>query len=100
MIYVAHPFQGNVDNELRVAYIIRKLQKRFPDYTFISGIEAFGNYYYNVEYDKGLKMCLELLSKCDGMLVYGDYQKSKGCLAEIAYCEEHNIPYVISKNAT
>jgi hypothetical protein len=40
-------------------------------------------------------MCLELLKKCDIMYVYGDYQNSRGCKAEIEFCKDNGIPHKI-----
>jgi hypothetical protein len=53
--------------------------------------------YDDFSYKRGLDMCLDLLNMCDEMQVYGDWEHSQGCKAEIAYCLEKEIPYEIKK---
>lgn len=93
MIYISHPFGGLKENVLKVEKIIESLVEEYPDETFVSPIHCFGFMYDTVDYDKGLDMCLELLSKCDKMLVFGDWCTSTGCMTEITYANIRNIPY-------
>ena len=58
-------------------------------------VDRNGYLYDKVDYLHGLGMCLELLKVCDKMLVYGDWEHSTGCKAEIDYCKTHGIPYVL-----
>lgn len=39
-----------------------------------------------------------ILRFCDALLVVGDWQKSKGTIAEIAYCRQWNIPVYFFDN--
>ena len=75
--------------------LIKKLVNEYPDYLFVSPIHSFSFLYNSVDYTTGLNMCLWLLKQCDEMWVFGDYQESVGCMSEIAYCQNHSIPYKI-----
>lgn len=97
IIYISHPYGSRKENEDRVAKILLELQKEYPDYLFISPIHCYSWLYEYDDYEKGLARCLWLLEKCNRMWVYGDYQKSRGCVAEIEYAHEHKIPYVIKE---
>jgi hypothetical protein len=95
LVYVSHPFSGLEDNKQKVEAIVRDLVASHPEDVFISPIHALGYLYHDVSYETGLEMCMSLLNRCDKMLVFGDYAKSRGCTAEILYCQEFFIPYEI-----
>ena len=95
IIYVSHPYGGDENNVVIVEDLIIRLHDMFPDYLFFSPIHAFSHMYEYTEYQEGLDMCLWLLDQCDEAWVFGDYQSSVGCMSEIAYCQNHLIPYRI-----
>lgn len=95
MIYVSHPYQGKKENKDRVEFIVKTLSIEKPTETFISPIHSFGFMYNDVAYNVGLRYCLDLLELCDSMMVFGDWRNSKGCRAEIEYCQKNKIPFVI-----
>lgn len=95
VVYISHPYGGRNNNEKIVADLINSLIEKFPDYLFVSPVHAFSFAYHTVEYQQGLNMCLWLLEQCDEVWVFGDYQYSVGCMAEIAYCQNHRIYYQI-----
>ena len=97
VIYISHPFNNNPKNKQRVERIIELLEKTFPENLFISAIHAFGHEYARLPYERGIAECLWLLDKCDEVWVFGNYSNSQGCMTEIKYCEEHNIPYVLAE---
>lgn len=97
VIFVSHPYGNNPKNKQRLEKIIGMLEKTFPDNLFVSGVHAFGHAYDRVPYEVGLNQCLWLLDKCDEAWIFGNPSSSKGCLAEIKYCEEHNIPYTLAE---
>lgn len=45
-----------------------------------------------MEYATIMGYCLELLNKCGAVTMTGDYRSSKGCMIELAYAREYNIP--------
>lgn len=95
LIYISHIFQNKEENKQKVEVIVRKLAKEYPEHTYLSPIHAVGFMYDDFDYDTGLNMCLEVLKRCDMMYVYGDWKNSRGCKAEIKFCEENGIPYKI-----
>jgi hypothetical protein len=50
--------------------------------------------FHDTEYEHGLRMCLDLLDKCDMMVVSGEWLNSVGVNREIDYCFQNNIPVV------
>ena len=90
LIYCSHKFGGKLENAQAAELKIKKLQLENPSNTYISPIHAFGFMYHDVDYDTGLKWCLDLLSKCDMMVVLSD--ESRGVKVEIDYCHANKIP--------
>lgn len=95
LIYISHPYANKPENLKETEEICIKLMKEYPNDTIISPIHCFGFAYSEVSYEHGLQMCLDLLSKCDKMLVFGDFKNSRGCTAEVLYCGMNFIPYEI-----
>lgn len=95
MIYISHPYCGDKANMDEIEGIVKKLAASDKANVYVSPVHCFGFLYEDVPYLHGLGMCIELLSRCDKMLVYGDWQRSVGCKAEIDYCKAHGIPYVL-----
>ena len=95
VIYISHPYQGNETNKEIVGELVRQLQKKFPEYLFISPIHAFSFCYHTTNYEDGLNMCLWMLNKCDAAWVFGDWKNSIGCQTEVDYCKNHHIYYQI-----
>lgn len=96
-IFVSHPYGNNPKNKQRLEKIIGMLEKSFPDYLFVSGVHSFGYTYTRDAYETGLNKCFWLLDKCDEAWMFGNTSSSRGCLAEIKYCEEHGIPYILAE---
>ena len=95
IVYVSHPYGGDIHNKEIVEDLIKWLQKQYPTYLFVSPIHTFSFLYDETEYQQGLNMCLWLLDKCDEVWVFGDYYNSVGCMSEIAYCQNNKIQYHI-----
>ena len=95
IVYISHAYGGKEENKLEAEKIVRQLVIDEPENTYLSPIHATGFLYNDVPYQQGLDMCLKLLSRCDCMRVYGNYEGSKGVKAEIRYCRENAIPYEI-----
>ena len=95
MIYISHPYGRKKANMDAIESIATDLAAKDKDNVYVSPVHCFGYLYNEVPYLHGLGMCIELLSRCDKMLVYGDWRNSVGCKAEIEYCEAHGIPCVI-----
>jgi len=95
IVYVSHPYGGNQENKLKIEHIIRTLSIEKPFDTFVSPVHCFGFMYNDVAYNVGIRYCLDLLDRCDMMLVFGDYMNSKGCRLEIEHAKEQGIPFRI-----
>ncbi|HHY22190.1 MAG TPA: hypothetical protein GX525_10030 [Bacilli bacterium] len=90
LIYCSHKFGGKLENAKAAELKIKRLQLADPDNTYISPIHTFGFMYNDVDYDTGLRWCLDLLSKCDMMVVLSE--GSRGVKAEIKFCADNKIP--------
>lgn len=95
LVYISHPYGGKKENILSIEQIMRELISKNPSQVYISPVHLYGWLYDEMYYVEGLQLCIDLLSRADKMLVYGDCDKSQGCLAEIAYCRANAIPYEI-----
>lgn len=89
-IYISHKYGNKKENKDRVQAIIKELVTKYHDYLFISPIHALGFLYDDVDYEKGMEYCLELLSVCDEMWVCSE--DSRGVLIEKEYCKTAGIP--------
>ena len=94
-IYISHPYGGKEENKQEIETIIRDLIQENPQHTYISPVHTFGFLYNDVEYEQGIRYCLDLLEVCDEMYVYGDYNNSKGCVKEIKHCLDKQIKFCI-----
>ena len=45
-------------------------------------------------YLEGLNLCLSLLKRCDTIIMCGDWQNSRGCMAEYGYALAKHIPII------
>lgn len=87
LIYCSHKYGGDPENAHKAEEIIKSLQKHFLEDTFVSPIHAFGFMYNELSYDDGMKLCLDLLDKCDTLLVLSE--ESEGVRREIKYAIAH-----------
>lgn len=54
--------------------------------------------YEGTPYLAGLQKCLQLLRRCDILLLCGDWQNSKGCLAEFGFAMARKMPIVFENS--
>ena len=92
LVYVAQPFGGDTNVYKVARRIMRDLIKNYPRAVFISPILQYGFMYEGVEYIEGLEICINLLRKCDGLLLLKGWQESRGCIAEWAAARALSIP--------
>ena len=92
LIYVAHPYGGQKENKEKVETLIKRLVKRYPRHTFISPIHTFGYMYDWVDnYEQGMRMCLDLLKKCNLIIMCEGWNSSKGCNREFEFAKAYKI---------
>ncbi len=91
-VYVAHPYEGKEENKKKVEKFIKKHSKEIGA-TFISPIHSFGFMYNDIDYEKGIDMCLDLLEICDAIIIpkFEKIKNSKGCLMELGFSKAKEI---------
>lgn len=95
IVYIASPFAGEVDKNIRNA-------KRYCQFAVRQGVvplaphllfPQFLNDRNEAERRLGLDFAITLLDRCDELWVFCTAGRvSKGMAAEIAYAEKYNIP--------
>lgn len=100
LVYVAHPCGGLIrKNRKECQQIIKMLTKNLGEkYVFISPILNFGHMYYDVDYICGIETCIDLLQRCNILLLTGDWKNSKGCLCEYGAARAMQMPVSELKN--
>lgn len=98
IIYLSHNYGGKELNKKHIEAVIKSLVKRYPDYTFLSPVHAFGFLYDYISYEDGMRHCLALLDMCDECWSVDGYNDSKGCVIEQSYCADHRIPTVLIRD--
>ena len=93
MIYISHPYTGNEKQNIEDAeFIAVELAKKKPDILFINPIATMKhNGIAGRSYKAIIKNCLELLGHCDGIILTGDWQNSKGCMCEYGYAKAKGL---------
>ena len=88
LIYVAHPYGGDENNKKRVEGIVECLSKKYTEHTFVSPIHAFGFMYSTLEtYEHGMRMCLDLLDRCDCLIACLGWEFSYGATREVEHAK-------------
>lgn len=99
--YICHPFTTYGDPDANMA-LQKQICQRYPFESCvpISPIITFGSVFPRDLAYHGVAMeaCMRLLNNCDACHVYGDWQKSTGCQAEVKMCRERGIPVVFVCN--
>lgn len=100
LVYVAHPCGGLIrKNRKECRQIIKMLTKNLGEKcVFISPILNFGHMYYDVDYICGIETCIDLLQRCNILLLTGDWKNSKGCLCEYGAARAMQMPVSEMKN--
>lgn len=97
ILYVSHPYGGKQENEVKVDVIVRALQVAHPEFCFVSPVHAIRCPYNRTDYIQGLDYCLELLRRCDGIVMCGNWQDSRGCVAEYVVNDIQGKPAYIAE---
>ncbi len=97
IIYLSHPYGGKQENLNEINECQKLLTIMHPENLYLNPIAMFGSLYDCTTYEQGLNMTLLLLEElADEMIICSNsWQFSKGCCAEIEYCNNRNIPYKI-----
>lgn len=85
MMYISHPFTGNeAVNRADATQVKKTLQLTYPSVCFVNPLDEFSDN-DKLEYCTALSLAMELLSRCDGIILCRGWEKSTGCRAEKAY---------------
>lgn len=87
LVYVSHPYNGKETNKESVENYIRELIQKDNKRVYFSPIHNYSMLYDEMKYIEGLKLCLDALECCSTIVLCGDWEQSKGCLAEWAYAK-------------
>ena len=95
LVYVAGPYSGDIPQNIRNAEktsiaLIRNGFHVITPHKNTAGYEKYEG--DGIDYQTWIDMGLDLLSRCDAMLVMIDSERSVGVQEEIRFCEENDIP--------
>jgi hypothetical protein len=99
-VYVAHPYRGKIENTHKVGIICREIAK-IPYLLPISPIHALSFYDERIwpeERESALKLCRELVKKCDLLLLCRGWEESEGCRMELKVAKESGVPIIELKD--
>lgn len=92
LVYVAHPYGGKESNKLKIDKIMNDLVMNDSEHDYVSPIHNYGFMYLTGdEYQRGLDICLGLLSHCDVLVLCENWETSRGCRGELDYARKHGI---------
>jgi hypothetical protein len=85
LLYIAHPYGGDETNKERVQTYLKMLQAKYPEKTLFSPLHNWGYAPYDKEHQhKPMKDCLEVLQRCNALILCGNWRESRGCNQEYA----------------
>ena len=90
VVYMAHPFGGSFENQIRARNLARSLTKEYPEATFINPLDNF-IYMDRRSEEEILAADKCILAKCDLLLLTGSWHKSRGCRSEENYAQTQGI---------
>ena len=83
LIYLAHTYGGSAHNYFKACKLETKLIDEHPTAHIFNAVKYF-NYFKNTLEEKDiLKMCLDMVSRCNELWVAPGWEDSQGCKAEI-----------------
>ena len=94
LIYVAHPYGGRASNKRHAGVILRKLYGQYKGVTFLSPLHTVVCPYFDTDYKEGLKLCTNMLGRCDVLMLTGKWYASVGCGAELNFARKHKMRIV------
>ena len=92
LVYVAHSYGGKESNRKKIDVIMGNLVLNDTSHDYISPIHNFGYVYLTGDdYQRGLNICLSLLTQCDILVLCPEWQASRGCKGEFEFAKKHSI---------
>jgi nucleoside 2-deoxyribosyltransferase len=104
LLYVAGPYSANEtyseqDHIKRAEQVsIQLIKQGFHVITPHKNTDGYEKYEDgNITFDTWIEMDLNILKRCDGIYLFGDYQNSTGAMVELSYAYDNNIPIFIDQ---
>lgn len=93
-VYLSHPYTGDEDkNRLIARRIAARIVRKYPGIAVVNPLDALQYAKMaGLSYSEILEIDIELLSRCDAVLVRGDWERSRGCRREVQAAYERRIP--------
>lgn len=88
--YMAHPYGRNFDNIVKARIMATKIIEKYPDLVIVNPLDNF-QFMRGVDEANVLQACSILLSKCDILILTGDWRESVGCRAELAVARNFGL---------
>ena len=99
VLYVAHPFGGDLDNVSRAEIQLSKLRNLLPRHTLISPIHNWSYLDYGMtDRVEAISDCVNLLLRCDALILTGRWEESAGCRAEYIAAKVKGLPVFTFSN--
>ena len=101
MIYLAHPYTGDEEkNRQDARETAAELVSRYPEDCFINPLDAMQHEEMaKIDYRITLEHTITILSKCEGIILLGEWQDSFGCRCEHAVAKLLHLKIYDSKDA-
>lgn len=94
-IYLAHPYTGdeekNRERALRAEELLRKATPQTAFYNPV-GRMSDSKQFATMSYAGIMAHCLGELTRCDGVVFYGDWKESVGCRIEAQVAQRLSLP--------
>lgn len=90
-IYLAHPYGGKPENICKAVDFGTALQTENENYHIFNAVYYFCKYKGVMDEERIMKMCLDMVCRCDELWVASGWEESPGCKAEIAQAKKYNI---------
>jgi nucleoside 2-deoxyribosyltransferase len=104
LLYVAGPYSANETyseqdhikraEQVSIQLIIQGFHVITP-HKNTSGYEQYED--DNITFDTWIEMDLNILKRCDGIYLFGDWNHSKGAMVEYGYAQKNTMPVFIER---
>jgi hypothetical protein len=85
VFYISHPYTGaEKSNREDAEKITRELAAAYPQYVFINPLDLMRSQENaELDYEDILFQTIEILRRCNGVIMTGNWTESNGCIKEI-----------------
>lgn len=104
LLYVAGPYSANdtyseQDHIRRAEEVsIQLIRNHFHvicPHKNTSGYEKYED--DNINFDTWIEMDINILKRCDGLYLFGDYEKPRGAMIELSFAVDNDMPVFIDR---